>query len=264
MNRFFVLGAQDPEMMEIARVLEEQQQPYGWATAAGGKLVHPYNAYEAYGVRVSGNASNGTINPSDEIIFVECRVMGLVAHHRIDHHAEGDPGFGRPPREYLEGSSLGQLLVFLGLEPTPRQRVIAAADHCLTAAYRGECPGVTVEALMDFREESRSKARGIPPEVLRKQVEEAVKVLQSAETMELIPGEKVALLLEEAQAETPEISEASARSAIPFIYVKDNQDGRKKAGIMGASPESIRVWLKTCGLSSTYGDPVRGYAGGYL
>jgi hypothetical protein len=43
----------------------------------------------------------------------------------------------------------------------PRNLILcAAADHCLGAAYRGECPGVDPDALMRWRAESRARFRG--------------------------------------------------------------------------------------------------------
>jgi hypothetical protein len=43
-----------------------------------------------------------------------------------------------PPERYLEGSSLGQVLRLVEREPSETQRLLAAADHCLTAAYQGQ------------------------------------------------------------------------------------------------------------------------------
>jgi hypothetical protein len=104
----------------------------------------------------------------------------------IDHHNPGDPGYGRSPAEFLPASSIGQVIAILGddriainrhtlsaespqdlyLVPAgaladdsdpawclgtgfvPTDIVLtAAADHCLDAARRGECPGVDPDDL---------------------------------------------------------------------------------------------------------------------
>jgi hypothetical protein len=39
--------------------------------------------------------------------------------------------------------------------------LVAAADHCLAAAYRGECPGVDPDALMRWRVETRGGVEGL-------------------------------------------------------------------------------------------------------
>jgi len=44
--------------------------------------------------------------------------------------------------------------------------LVAAADHCLAAAYRGECPGVDPDAVMRWRAESRAKFQNRPVEVI--------------------------------------------------------------------------------------------------
>src|SRR5690606_22285652 len=42
----------------------------------------------------------------------------------------------------------------------------AAADHCLAAAYRGECPGVDPDALMRWRVAVRAAHQGRPVDEL--------------------------------------------------------------------------------------------------
>src|SRR5690606_35947049 len=109
---------------------------------------------------------------------------------RIDHHRPGDPGYGRSPEEFLPASSIGQVWASLlrlrndGWDSplysgtgsvywndrrwygdTPYGQVdvpealllVAAADHCLAAAYRGECPGVDPDKLMQWRVETRAE-----------------------------------------------------------------------------------------------------------
>ena len=251
-NMFFVLGAPDPEMKEIERICRKEGIAFGYATF-GGSVVHSYEAYNADGVTalISGE------NPY--VVFVECSVMGLNYDDVIDHHNEGDPGFGKSPAEYLAGSSLGQFLSMIGLTPTPQQLIIAAADHCLTSAYQGLCPSVDPQDLRDWREATRSLARKIPLENLREQIEQATVNLKAAPRV-VMDGTEVAWLENEPPAET---SEASARLALAYMYVKRQSDGRRKAGIRSAPAAAVAYWIKNCGLKNIYGDPQRGFAGGY-
>lgn len=249
---FFVLGAPDHEMQEIERVCIEAGLAYAYATI-GGSVVRSHEAYMADGMTVP------VVAPGSRIVFVECAVMGLRYSDIVDHHSPGDPGFGKTPEQYYEGSSLGQFLTMIGREPTAYQRVIAAADHCLTAAYQGLCPGVDPADLRAFREQTRSKARGLPVDVLRQQIEEASHALQSAPQLD-IAGAKVAWF----EADPPnETSEASARLATPYMYVRRQDDGRRKAGIRSAPAAVVDFWIRNCGLNQVYGDPQRGFAGGY-
>lgn len=250
---FFVLGAPDHEMQEIRRICKEKGIAHAHATRFGN-IVRNFEAYQATGIR-------GRCQPfGHHVVFVECSVAGLRPHEIIDHHHEGDPGYGLSPAQFFEGSSLGQFLNRIGETPTQRQRVIAAADHCLAAAYKGLCPGVSAEELTAFREASRSEARGLSLEELQRQIAEAVKALQEAPRIRLADVD-VAWLDE---AAPPEASEASARAGIPYAYVRRELDGRIKSGIRSAPPQAIQAWMDRCGLAQIYGDPERGFAGGYV
>ena len=252
-NYFFVLGAPDHEMQTIRAICQAEGLPHGHATVYG-ETVHSYDAYCATGV--SALVPSGDV----KIVFVECSVLGLQCHEVIDHHQPGDPGFGKEPHEFLEGSSLGQFLKLIGMEPTPQHLIVAAADHCLTSAYQGLCPGVLPADLQAWREQSRSQARGIEPEKLRRQISMALESLKAAPRVTL-EGIEVAWF----DGEPPrEASEASARAAFPYAYIKKQDDGRVKSGIRSAPAKAVAYWMKNCGLKNTYGDPQRGFAGGYF
>ncbi len=248
---FFVLGAPDHEMQEIARVCESKGFAYGHALI-NGRIVHSHQAYAATSVQ-------GLVPSGSTVVFVECVVLGLRPDVIIDHHHPGDPGYGKPPQDYLQGSSLGQFLALIGDTPSPEQLVIAAADHCLAAAYAGRCPGVEPETLRQWREKTRSAARRLPQDELQRQVLSAIEVLKAAPVIELA-GHPVAWV-EEPPAE---VSEASARIGIAYAYIQHEDDGRIKAGIRSAPPPVVSEWMDRCGLRSLYGDPQRGFAGGYF
>ncbi len=258
MEQFFVLGARDPEMEEIARVLDAEG--IKWTTAtSGGRAVTSAEAYEATGV-------NGLLPRGPrELVFVECDVMGLDAADVCDHHNPGDPGYDKPPEEYLKGASLGQVLSLLGREPTKQQRIIAAADHCLAHAYQGLCPGVDPAELADWRERSRAARFGLTHEEIQLRIRIAADALQRAPRIK-VGDEEVAWFPDKGIAPY-ELSEASARSGVPICYIThlDPTLGRfrAKSGILNAKPDTVRTWMAECGLEAIYGSPLRGYAGGY-
>jgi hypothetical protein len=111
--------------------------------------VHGGNAYNADGFQLDQSFSGA------QCILFECAdVSGnLEVVGRCDHHNPGDPGFGLGPEEFWEASSIGQLCKFLGVKKTHELALIAAGDHCPAHAYKGLCPGITVEKFQKFRME---------------------------------------------------------------------------------------------------------------
>ena len=109
-----LLGASDPEMAEIERLLRAAGVEVFHASV-GGRRCHPGNAYSADGpavppggtgtvLRVECDAAPGS-PLADQLAASEVSV--------IDHHRPGDPGYGRPPGEFLAASSLGQTISWL-------------------------------------------------------------------------------------------------------------------------------------------------------
>lgn len=158
----FVLGAQDPEMREIANVLRKSARRF--VNASKRRLpVNTRNAYDADGVvkiSRSGRAMEALLPPQQPAVFVECTVRAREPVLRIDHHHPGDPGYAMPPQRYMEGASIGQTLELLEMQPTPTHRLLAAADHCLTAAYQYQCPGVDPKELLFLRASWRARMSG--------------------------------------------------------------------------------------------------------
>ena len=65
----------------------------------------------------------------------------------------------------------------------------------------------------------------------------------------------------------PELPEAAAREGIPFLGAPRDRDGREKVVLMSAPPVLVQRFLDgdlVPGLVDLYGDPARGFAGGYL
>lgn len=336
MKRLWILGASDPEMAAVERLLTDAGETVAHAAFEFAR-VHPGNAYRASGYVIDGYPGTSW---SGDVVFVECdipdfRVVDCESVTRIDHHRPGDPGYGLPPERYWEASSLGQVCRLLGSEfgigsepgdsdydgvihITTWQsqtdlsdfecvyvcdaHLIAAADHCLSHAYRGECPGVDPDALMGWRIRSRAEFQGRPVAEVLSDIELAMASLRVAKLIDLrpcatcdsvgrVPGDEYPCGADCCGYEThvcpdcdgsaselcrdmrgqhiPELPEASAREGICFIADGlPGPDGRIKIVCQSGTPDEIRAfmaqWAPPNGLTDIYGDPQRGFAGGYL
>ncbi len=373
-HRVWVLGAPDPEMEMIERMLRDADESVIYATTADGR-----RAAEAYRCPIPD------VPPGATVYAVECIDVLPEGWVRIDHHRPGDPGYGRPPAEFLAASSIGQVIAELArlgrlrarwsrdegslqrprLSPgelyccsvrspgsngspdhdaylagpwrrvwmvgagywsngirggdtalhVPRDLVLtAAADHCLGAAYRSECPGVDPDALMRWRVESRAAFQGRSADEILADVERAREALRAAPRVQLADGidardmrdaytvrtTLVAPYTDGANVDAAgvgdsttitfgpraegtwdegghhtvvqhgvaELPEAAAREGVCFVARLPGPDGRTKIVCQAGSPEQIRAfmtaWAPAQGLVDIYGDPARGFAGGYL
>lgn len=325
--RVWILGAADPEMEAIHDLLTAAGESVVYAVGDDGQRVHPGNAYKGEGV-------NSDVSPEwGRVYLVECDGIHLRdacgpgrEFRVIDHHREGDAGYGRPPEEFLAASSIGQVVSELaGLDRLPWAKSVgqpgilpgeirwtdhggsgwavfgrdangpwksmipdaviwaAAADHCLEAAYRGRCPGVDPDALMAWRVESRAAHQGRAPEEVMADVEEARMALRCAVVTGVDPqsgavGDQYmtddpATWVRREYADLrgrvriPELPEAAAREGIPFIATVSDRDGREKVVLQAAPPDLVERFLGgrlVSGLKDVYGDPARGFAGGYI
>ena len=211
----FVLGAQDPEMREIEKVI----------TRAGARFVHaakdgqrctPRTAYGANAVvRVGpgGIARAVVLPPQAPVVFVECALVGREPVLRIDHHHPGDAGYDKGPSAYLEGSSLGQVLRLLEMEPSETQRLLAAGDHCLTAAYQGACPAVDPNELLFLRASWRAMVSGRSLGDVMEGILDAAKQVRRHYDSEL--RESVFL---DPTAVSPDLPEGAAYAGCPVRY----------------------------------------------
>lgn len=210
----------------------------------------------------------------------------------IDHHRPGDPGYGLPPDLYLAASSIGQVLSVLcdaGTLPgnpmtycrlsRPDLLLVAAADHCLEVAYRSRCPGVDPDALMRWRAESRAafQRRSVDAVLadiaaarsrLRAAIEPTATMFDDPEYIQAAGLTVSDSLYADFRGENiPELPEAAAREGIPFLADQTDRDGRRKVVLMAAPAYLVERFLAgeiVSGLTDFYGDPARGFAGGYL
>ncbi len=299
--RLWVLGARDPEMQFIARLLERVGEHTNWLGAAG-KRCYPGNAYR-------GDPPAALADTA--IVRVECDWAGSSAAFVVDHHHPGDPGFGVAPARYMHGASLGQIIGLLGrlaalrpLQDAPdawewrgdgaaeiaaavgdlgfdgerwwvrgaladyalpdRVLMVAAGDHCLGAAYRGECPGVEPDALLRFRARQDAVWRGVSDATVRSDLERARRALERAPRLRLGVGVEVADMR---TSSLPELNEAAARWGLPYVGELEDRSGRIKVVLRVADVQILAAWdgwARDQGLVDCYGgDPARGFAGGY-
>lgn len=258
----FVLGAQDPEMREIERVVSDAGLVCLHAAAAGRRCT-PQTAYAADGVvRVGsgGVARQAVLRPAVPAVWVECRIVGREPRVRVDHHHPGDPGYTAAPEHYLQGSSLGQVLALLGREPTETQRLLAASDHCLTAAYQGQCPGVDPHELLFLRASWKAHI------MQRTLTDVMAGILDAAERVrrqrDSVSGESRFLDPTRVPADLPE---GAAYAGVPVRYRAWMPDGTVKEMFKGGTPEAIEAFLaehRAAG-REVYGNPYRGYGGAY-
>jgi hypothetical protein len=259
----FVLGAQDPEMREIAKVLEKVSRTFVHA-AREGIPVRPRTAYDANGVVTlsrRGRGSEALLHPQAPAVFVECTVRGHEPVLRVDHHNPGDPGYDKTPERYLEGASIGQTLLLLEMEPTETQKLLAAADHCLTAAYQGMCPGVDPNELLFLRASWRAKVSGRGLADVIEGVMRAAKQVRRHYDSEF--GESEFL----DPTEVPlDLAEGAAYAGHPIRYRELFPGGDLKEMLKGASPEHIERFMALHRREGreVYGNPYRGYAGAYI
>lgn len=280
MDRVWLLGASDPEMEEIERVLRDAEEFIAYAAVrkedGAPRRVFPSEAYRA-GEILAVDKDLEPLHQPARLVQVECLAPASWEESLytevavVDHHRPGDPGHAMPPERYLEGSSLGQVLGLLGQTPTHAQRCIAAADHCLGAAYAGQCPGVSPDELLEHRVRLRGawlargpgQGRDAPREAIAEVALGASAVeldgglqgkalelawaravslavdctrreLEVLRSTELAPG----IFVKDARGvDLPELPEACAREGVAVLYrmvpPPGARDARVKVGVIG-------------------------------
>lgn len=262
----FVLGAADPEMNAIAELLSQHAVPWIHARV-DGKRVHPANAY---GAAAPAEALN-LLARGGSVYLVECVGQAPAGARRVDHHFAGDPGHGQPPAQYWSASSLGQTVAVLDrLLPSPvvvtqEMRWVAAADHCLGAAYAGLCPGIDPDALLQWHVASRAVFERRSTAAVLCDVASTQRALQAAPRVSLAPGVVTADMRGRS---SPELLIAAAHARQCCLSAVRTRDGRTKIGCLVGSAEQINAfmqrWAPAQQLTGIYGDPVRGFAGAYV
>lgn len=152
----------------------------------------------------------------------------------------------------------------LGVELTTEQRVIAAADHNLTAAYAGQVPGVTREAVLELRSKELCGRYRMSPEKVAAGIRATATEMAEAPKVEL-GGVNVADL--RSLELRPFATEAATMGGQAALAFADSRDATKLQ-LVGASAPAIEAflgqegWAAKNGLTNVYGVPTRGFAGG--
>lgn len=297
MSRVWVLGADDAEMSAIEELLRAHDETVYFAYR-GLDRVRPGQQAEGAAKRFGEFVPEGLLGRSRYGVAVNAvEVHGPWGVPLVDHHGD-DPRASYPPERFWEASSLGQVCILLGVEPTDKLLALAAADHCLAAAWAGRCPGVTQETLAEHHLEA-ARLRFAPhltPEEYLAEVLAAVKVLQAAEpALDLDPDGCVGDLTSltdlgpivpatgerypEAFPHGPVVGALAGRGYITVIRRADGRSayrlgGCGEGGLPG--PEPVQRWLdgaavaRGCldqqgpGADGIYGSPARGFGGGTI
>jgi hypothetical protein len=173
-----------------------------------------------------------------------------------------DPILGWCVGIYSGGHECGGCWVYVVI---PEDYILtAAADHCLAAAYRGECPGVDPDELMQWRAENRAAFQGRTPEEVLTDVRAAQQELLQAPQLDL--GTQQTLADMRRDDPVPELPEAATQLGVGYMAGPlIGPDGRKKY-VCSGSPDQVNAWKRWAlknGFVDIYGDPARGFAGGY-
>lgn len=103
-----IIGAMAPEMQAILKdILTAAGIPAVNATK-NGRTLRPGDAYAADPIHAAGA----------RILRIACEPEAIsnAAEVIVIDHRPGDPGYDRPPYEFMEASSIGQVLTFLAGE----------------------------------------------------------------------------------------------------------------------------------------------------
>jgi len=265
-------------MERIAEVLQESDQVFSWATK-DGKLVNPASTYSADPVQING---------FDAIVCVESMPSSLPVGAKkivVDHHRPGDPGYDKGPSEFWQATSLGQIYKLLLLPAPPKKDlVLAAMDHCFTAAIRdGMCPGIASEDVKALRITNIAKTTGTSEQDVLNKVQSFDGFLNRVQRFEgfyvsanevTIGSQKIKDMRHIDLGTGYSLDLLAAQTSIALcggtalLRHRDAGDAREKNTIYGrAEPMTIIAfkdnWAASQGLVEPYGVPERSYAGAY-
>lgn len=273
----FILGADDPEMVEIESILRSTGKVFKYALCNGTR-VHPGNAYVADPVDTNRGPlvliECGPRNLADDVSLIGMFGAQGPSIFVIDHHQFGDPGFGLSPERFFEASSIGQLYKLLKLgDPTEHHLTLAAMDHCMVHARQGKCPGVASEDVKKLSRKYIATRKMVTPEAVEACVE-TMRVIIVTSPVVTIGTQAIANLTAVPigvgySLEYLCILEALADLELAALLASKNQAGEPEKVILygAAKVETIESfmgsWAPGQGLIKIYGVPKRGYAGGY-
>lgn len=260
----FILGAPDPEMNRIERVLSDLNLKFEYAMVNGVRC-HPGNAYKAD-------------KPAADGYYVEVECEPRIASGRVvarcDHHREGDFGYDLGPAAYWGASSIGQLWALLEKEFTYEELIdafgedrflVAASDHCPVHASLGLCPEVEPHALFNFRMANKARYWNKTLEEVMTEIRESLNMVNELHVKTFVNGD----VIDATGVTIPHLPDVITHPsiALPAQYTMVDPSGRTKVGLIGTiNPALVEEWMNynKDKLVDIYGSPARGYAGGYL
>lgn len=269
-----IFGGSDYESETARKVAIEAGLVVATATTADGKKVHAGNAYMATSFELD---NDGTLEGVTKVVIFECTpaVAGeLPVVLRADHHNPGDFGFGLGPDKFFEASSLGQLMNYLGIEPTEEQLIIAASDHCPAAAYKGYCPGIDPEVFAESRLQQKllffagdqRNSHKATREILLAVIETAKAKLLAAPEVDGVRDLRDAGYVDELPEAALSLGLAYM-TAIPDTDRERQPTGNLKILLGGhTTPEAVTKFMEWGNslpnkVGPAYGNPTRGFAG---
>ncbi|MBI3205010.1 MAG: hypothetical protein HYZ29_25965 [Myxococcales bacterium] len=317
----WVLGAPDPEMEAIETILHTMGERVAYATCEGNR-VSARTAYQADRValppgcrtliwvecaQADGRATIDHHRPGDvgygrhPANFLHASSIGQVIS-RLARDGKVCPEWDRGQQDPEDDSEPGDIWLWPDRRsaavvlPAGETReisfvvpLIAAADHCLGAAYAGQCPGIDPEELRHWRVATRAEFQGRSIEDVLADVIATTKALQEAPQITLLgPADwthteehdwsssvcdgcaRESIVAADMRREPPWPELPEAATYVGMAYISGPlaaPDGRRKITCSGTA-EVIRAFMETWapaqGLVDLYGDPARGFAGGYL
>lgn len=263
LNRLFMLGAKDPEMVRIKKRLDDYGEEYIQFD------VNPATAYKI-------NFDHGMFPELDHpLVLIEC---GNSLPHKpfgdeiiIDHH-HPDHLLGKEGLNSFELSSIGQLCRLLNITPDKQDIVAGVVDHSLYEAYRHhERYELTFDDVYKYRMECLLSAPGAQDIATVKAAIELAKekILLSNK---IVIGDQEVAQIEGSHGEGYSINylafveAAQQLGNVPYLLqTKDVGDDRVKLCLGAASQTAVKAFMEQYrdNLTGLYGVPTRGFAGGY-
>lgn len=330
----FILGARDPEMEQIARLLKYQwiRPAYAGRIQANGEADFSPSAVNQANALFDENGRQVEMPPKEmrklikSAFLVECDFPGIEPKGRCDHHRPGDPGFGLPPEHFWQASSLGQVAGLLHFELpvdgrcggcqrelaiaaenwvaadlpiaesccdgkkylAPSFAYAAAADHCLAAAYAGQCPGIDPAELAEWRigqlclpSAASNRAEARTAAEVRASIGRAKAAITKAPLVIIGSMSGIDVRVADLRGQAiPDLQEAAMVLGVAYLAggvslregdaAKIVLGGCGEGTTPGTAPVEAFLLAARAGsvagvaVQNPYGDPIRGFAGAYI
>lgn len=259
-NFLFILGATDPEMVEIKYILDSLN--HDWIQLD----CNPRTAYFEFKDQINELIRS---NWNKQVVLIECG--NALPHIRvgsemvIDHHHPAHAASGYSKEHYFNASSIGQLCALLDIIPTRHQVLVGLVDHNLGEIYRNpRFWGFEKHEITAFRRQCiQAGTKSTDEQVLlqwmiaENRFADKIGLVDLTEFGQIGQGYCLEYLLH---------VECAAANGVAFkLLTKDNGDDRLKLVIGNASSEQVESFMDEYKsiLTGVYGVPSRGFAGGY-